>query len=163
MACTVPVWPVVGNGGQLWWRISSLSKLVHVKSELRDLGPVYHVMECKALFHKIGRTWSNVAYNDPVFLIVSRYDGLGPYVSMYYIFWAVSSRSLRFDHIKIRVTGKREGGRKWSIIIHNVRSEWGVTKCGHIWHSIANSDQFSTTATQNATYDLWRQLVACAA
>jgi len=31
MASTGPVWPVVGNGGQLWARISSLDELVHFK------------------------------------------------------------------------------------------------------------------------------------
>jgi len=35
-----------------------------------------------------------------------------------------------------------------------------MTNYGHIWHSIANSDQFSTSAPEKATYDLWRQLVA---
>jgi len=55
MASTGPVLPVVGNGGQLLPRISSLNELVHFKVELMDLGLVYQVMECKALLDKIGR------------------------------------------------------------------------------------------------------------
>jgi len=160
MASTGPVWPVVGNGSQLWSRISSLNALVHFTAELTDLVAVYQVIACTALWDKISQNWSKMAYNAPVFVIVSRYDRLGPYLSLYYLFRHVSSRSLRFDHIKVRVPGKREGGQKWSIIIQNVRSKWGVTNCGHIRHSIANSDQFSRSATEKATYDLWRQLVA---
>jgi len=49
MVSTGPVLPVVGNGGQLLSRISCLNELVHFKAELKDLGLVYHVMECKAL------------------------------------------------------------------------------------------------------------------
>jgi len=141
-------------------RISSLQELVHFKSELRDLGLVYQDMECKALLEKICRIWSNVAYNDPVFVIVSRYDRLGPYVSLNYLFCAALALSVRFDHIKVKLPGKNESGQKWSIIIQNVLSKRGVTNCGHIWPSIANSDQFSTSATAKDAYDLWRHLVA---
>jgi len=49
MSCTGPVLPVVGNGGQLLSRISSFNELVHFKAELRDIGLVYQVMECKVL------------------------------------------------------------------------------------------------------------------
>jgi len=49
MASTGPVWPNVGNGGQIWSRISSLNELVHVKAELRDLGLVYQVIASTAL------------------------------------------------------------------------------------------------------------------
>jgi len=49
MASTGPVWPVIGNGGQLWSRASIFKELVHFKSELMYLGLVYQVMECKAL------------------------------------------------------------------------------------------------------------------
>jgi len=47
---------------------------------MRNLGLVYQVMEWKALLDKIGRIWCNVAYDCPVFLKVSRYDILGPFV-----------------------------------------------------------------------------------
>jgi len=83
MASTGPVLPVVGNGGQLLSRISIFNELVRNKSELRDFGLVYQVMECKALWYKIGRILSDVAYNGPVFVIVSRCDRLGPYLSLY--------------------------------------------------------------------------------
>jgi len=122
MASTCPVWPVVGNGGQLCSTISSLNELVHFIAELRVHGLVYQVIACTALWDKIGQIWFKVAYNGPVFVIVSRYNRLGPYLTLYYLFWAFSSRSLRFDHIKIKVPGKREGGQKWSITIQNVLS-----------------------------------------
>jgi len=35
-----------------------------------------------------------------------------------------------------------------------------MTNYGLIWHSIANSDKFSKSATEMATYDLQRQPVA---
>jgi len=35
-----------------------------------------------------------------------------------------------------------------------------MTNYGRIWHSIANSDQFSKSAPEMATYVLWRQLAA---
>jgi len=50
MASTGPVWPVVGNGGQQWSWISSLNALVHFKAELRDLGTIYQVIACTALW-----------------------------------------------------------------------------------------------------------------
>jgi len=48
MASTGPVLPVVGNGGHLYSRISSLNELVHFKAELRDPGLVYQVVACTA-------------------------------------------------------------------------------------------------------------------
>jgi len=36
-----------------------------------------------------GRIWSSVAYNGPVFAIVSRYDRLETYLSLHYLFRAV--------------------------------------------------------------------------
>jgi len=49
MASTGPVRLVVGNGSQLWSRISSLIELVHFKAELSDLGLVYQVIACTGL------------------------------------------------------------------------------------------------------------------
>jgi len=117
MASSGPMWPVVDNGGQQWSRIKSLNELVHFKWELRDLGLVYQVKECKAPWDKIGRIWSNVSYNGPVFVILPRYDRLAPHLSLYYLFSEVLALSVRFDDIKIKVAGKRESGQKWSIII----------------------------------------------
>jgi len=119
MASCGPVWPVVGIGGQQCSRVSSFKELVHFKTELRVLGIVYQVMECTALWDKIGQIWCNVAYNNPVFVIVSRYYRLGPYLSLYYLFWTVLALSVRFDHIMIKVPVKREDGQKWSITIQN--------------------------------------------
>jgi len=95
-----------------------------------------------------------VAYNVAVFVTVSKYDRLGPYLSLIYLFPAVVALSVMFDHITFNEPRKRECEQKWSIMIHNDLSYQGVTNCGHIWYSIANSGQFSTSATQKATYDL---------
>jgi len=122
MASTGPVWTVLGNGGRLWSRISSLNELVHFKAELWVLGLVFQVIACMALRDKIGRIWSSVAYNGPVFVIVSRYDRLRPYLSLHYVFWAALALSVRLEHNKIKVSGKSESGQKWSIIIQNVLS-----------------------------------------
>jgi len=112
MASIGPVWPVVGNARQLLSGISSLNELVHLKSELRDLGLVYRVMECKARWDQIVRILSNVAYKGPVFVIAPRYDRLGSYLSLCYLFRAFLALSVRFDHIKVKVPGKRESGQK---------------------------------------------------
>jgi len=153
------VWSLVGNDCHHWSRISSLNELVHFQAELGNRGLVYQVIACTALWDKIGQIWSDVAYNGPVFLIVSRYDRLGPRLSLYYFFCAILALSIRFDDITIKVQAKRDSGQKWSIIIQYVLLQRGMTNYGHIGHSRANSDQFSTSAPEMATYGLWRQLV----
>jgi len=80
MSSTGAVWPAVGNGGQLWSRISSLIESVQFMAELRDIGLVYQVIACTALWDEIGQISSKVAYNGWVFVTVSRYDRLGPYL-----------------------------------------------------------------------------------
>jgi len=109
-------------GVQLWSTISSLNVLVLFMSELRDLCLVYQVIACTALWDKTGQFSSKVAYNRPVFVTVSRFDRLGPYLSLYYIFRALLAPSVRFDLIKVEVQGKRESGQKLIIIIQNVMS-----------------------------------------
>jgi len=69
-------------------------------------------------------------------------------------FLTVLALYVMFDHITINEPRKRKCDQKWSIIIQNDLSSRGVTNYGHIRHSIANSGQFSTSATENATYDL---------
>jgi len=160
MASTGPVWPVVGNGGQLWWRISSLNELDHVKSELRYLGLVYQVMECMAHLDRICRILSNVAYNGPVFVTVSRDDRLVPYSSLHNYFWAFLGLSDMFDYISIKETLKRESGQKGSIIKQYEPLWRDMTNYGHTRHRISNTDQFSTSAPEKATYGLWGHLVA---
>jgi len=154
-ASSGPVWPVVGNGGQLWSRISSLQELVHFKAELRELGLVYQVIACTALLDKIGQIWSKVAYNGPVFVIVSWYGRCEQYLSLYYLFCEVLWYSVMFDHISIKETRKRESGQKWSIIIQYEPLLRDMTNYGHIRHRISNTDQFPTSAPEKATYDLW--------
>jgi len=148
MASTCPVWPVVGNCGPLWSRISSLNELVHFKAELRDFGLVYQVTACTALWDKMGQIICKVAYNGPVFATVSRYDRLVWYLTLHYLFWALLALYVMFDRITINEPRKRECDQKWTIIIQNDLSWRGVTNCVHIWHSIANTDQFSTSATE---------------
>jgi len=160
MASTGPAWPVVGNGGQLLSRISSLNESVHFKAELRDLGHVYQIIACTALWNKIDQIRTKVAYNSPEFVTVPRYDRLGPYLYLHYLFLAVLSLSVRLEHNKIKVTRKRESGQKRSIIIQYDTWQRDMTNCGHIRHRISNSDHFSTSATKKASYGLWRQLVA---
>jgi len=160
MVSSGPMWPLVDNGGQLWSRISSLNELVHFKAGLRDLCLVYQAMAFTAVWDKICKNRSKVAYNRTTVVTVPIYDRLGPYFSLHFLFWAVLSLSVRFDHITIKETHKREIGQKSSIIIQNVLPLRGVTNCGHIWHSITNSDQLSPSATEKARYDFRRQLVA---
>jgi len=89
-----------------------------------------------------------------------RYDRLGRYLSLYFLFRAIFSLSVKIDRIAIKVPRNRESGQKRSIIIQYVLLQRGMTNYGHTWHSIANSDQFSASAPKMATYGLWRQLVA---
>jgi len=77
---------VVGCCGQLWSRIASLIELVHFKVELRNLGLIYRIMACMALCDMIDQILPNVAYYRPIFVIVSTYDRLGAYLSLYYLF-----------------------------------------------------------------------------
>jgi len=108
---------LVGNANQLWSRISSLNELFHFKTKLKNLGLVNQVTACTTLRDKIGQISSKVAYNVPVFVTVPRYNRLGPYLFLYCLICAVLSLSVRFDHIKVKVPGKRESGQKWSRII----------------------------------------------
>jgi len=91
----------VGNGGQLWSRISSLQDFVHFKAELNDLGLLYKVTACRTLLDKFVQISSIVAYNGPVFVIVPRYNRLRSYLLLNYLFRAILALSVRFDHIKI--------------------------------------------------------------
>jgi len=59
-----------------------------------------------------------------------------------------------FDNISIKETLKRESGQKWTIIKQCEPLWRDLTNYGHIRHRISNSDQFSTSAPENATYGL---------
>jgi len=85
-----------------------LNEFVHFKAELRDPGPIYQVIACTALSDKIGQISSKVAYNVPVFVTMSRYDRLGPYLSLRYHFPAVLALSVMFDHITIKEPRKHD-------------------------------------------------------
>jgi len=160
MASTGPVWPVVGNGGQLLSIISSLNELVLCKAELRDHGVVYQFIACTAVWDMFGLISSKVAYNGTVFVTVSRDDRLGRYLSLHNHFLAVLGLSVMHDHISIKETLKRESGKKWSIIKQYEPLWRDMSNCGHTWRSITNSDQFSTREPEKATFGLWRHLVA---
>jgi len=131
-----------------------------LQGRIEGLGIVYQVITCTALWDKIGQINSKVAYKGPVFVTVPRYNRLGPYLSLQYHFWAVLSLSVRFDHIKVKVPGKRESALKWTTIIQYEPLLLGITNYGHIWHSISNSDLISASAPEKASYGLWRYLVA---
>jgi len=111
MTCCRQWWPTVVKN------IKYLNVLVQLKSELRDIGLVYQVIACTAVWDMFSQIISKVAYNGPVFVTVPRYDRLGPYLSLYNLLWAVLGLSVLFDHISIKVTRKRESGQQWSIII----------------------------------------------
>jgi len=160
MAFTGPVCSVVSNAVQVRSGMSSLMELVHFKAELWDLVLVYQVIACTALWDEIGQIGSKVAYNGPVFVPVPRYDILGPYLSLHYLFWAVLSLSVRLEHNKVKVPCKRESCQKRSIIIQYETLQRDMSNYGHIRHSISNSDQFSTRAPERPSYGLWRHLVA---
>jgi len=163
MASTGPVLPVAGNGCQLLSRISSLIEVVHFKAELRDLGLVYQVILCTAVWDKFGLISSKVAYNGPIFVTVPRYDRLGLYLSLHIHFSAVMWLSDMFDHISIKAKHKRESGQKRSIMKQYQPLWRDMKNYGHIRHRISNADQFSTSAPEKATYVLWRHLVVYAA
>jgi len=80
-------------------------------AELRDLSLIYQVIACTALWDRIGQILSKVAYNGLVCVIVSTYDKFGPYLSLYYLFWAILALYVKFDHITIKVPRKRESGQ----------------------------------------------------
>jgi len=160
MTSTGPVWLVVGNGGQLWSTISSLGEEGHFMAELRDLGLVYQVIACTAVWDMFGLMSSKVAYNSTVFITVSRYDRLGPYLPLHNHFWAVLGLYVMFDHISIKETLKRDSGQKRSIIKQYEPLWRDMTNYGHIRHKLSNTDHFSTSAPEKATYGLWRYLVA---
>jgi hypothetical protein len=62
------------------------------------------------ILRKIDQIWSKAAYNGPIFVIVSRYDRLGPYLARSYLFEAILALSMMFDGIAMKETGKRESG-----------------------------------------------------
>jgi len=98
-----------------WWPaiVKNIKFERYSPPQVRIEGPRSSISgyECNALWNKIGRIWSGVVYNGPVFVSVSRSDSLGPYVSLYYLFCAVLALSVRFDHIKIKVPGSAKVGR----------------------------------------------------
>jgi len=110
MASNGPVRPLVENDGHLRSVISGLNELVHFKVELINLDLVYQIMPYMTLWDKIGQIWSNVAYNGPIFVIMSRYDRLGSYLFLSYLFWEILALSVMFVSIAMKVTGKRESG-----------------------------------------------------
>jgi len=96
-------WHILHNNGIYWSRITCFRQwwpaiVKNIKFELvrplqvRIEGPrsILSGLECTALWDMIGRIWSGVAFNGPVFVRVSRYDRLGPYLSLHYFleqFW----------------------------------------------------------------------------
>jgi len=63
--------------------MSNMNEIVHIETELRNLGLTYQVMADMALWDKIEQIWLKVAYNSPVYVLVSRYVKLWSYLSLY--------------------------------------------------------------------------------
>jgi len=125
-----------------WWP----RMVKNIKSErvsprqvrMRDLGLLYQVTAYTALWDEIGQIWSKVAHNCPVFVIVSRYDRLGSYLSLYHPFWAILALPVRFDHIKIKVPCKRERPER----IHNYTKCRVIARCDQLWPHLTQHSQF---------------------
>jgi len=64
------------------------------------------------------------------------------------------------DHITFKEPRKRESDQKCYIIIQYEPLSRDMTNYGHIRHRISDTEQFSTSAPEKATYDFWRQVVA---
>jgi len=107
------LWEMLANYGQEY----KFEQVSPFKAKLNNLGLVYQITACTTLRDKIGQISCKVAYNSPVFVTVTRYDRLGPYLSLYNLFWAVLWLSVVFDWISIKETLKRESVQKYSIII----------------------------------------------
>jgi len=109
-----------------WWTVIvkniKFEQVSPHQGRIEDLGLVYHIIACTALLDTMGQVSSKVSYNGPVFVAVSRYDKLGPYLSLNYVFPGVLALSVMFDHITIKEPRKRESDQKWSIAIQNVLS-----------------------------------------
>jgi len=78
------VWHDLVNGNQVSSRIWGMKDLVHIEAELRHLGLRYQVMAGISLWGKIAQLLPKVAYNSPVYVLVSWYDNLWPYLFLYY-------------------------------------------------------------------------------
>jgi len=81
-----PVWPDLVNGDQVRSRIWGTNDLVLIEAELRNLG---QVMAGMSLWGKIAQIWPKVAYNDLLYVLMSRYDKFWPYLCLYYQFWPI--------------------------------------------------------------------------
>jgi len=139
MASTGPVWPVVGNASQLWSRISSLNELDHFKAQLSDLGLVYKITACTTLWDKIGQISSKVAYNDPVFVTMPRYNRLGPCLPLYYHFWAIFAT---LGQVWPYYYQGARYSRKWPSMVHNHTKCPLIARCDQRWPHLAQYSQF---------------------
>jgi len=81
-------------------------------------------------------------------------------LNLHNLFLADFGLSVMFDHISIKETHKRESGQKLSIIQQYEPLWRDMKNYGLIRHRISNTDQFSTSAPEKATYGLCRHLVA---
>jgi len=145
MTCCRQWWPTIAKD-------IKFERVRPFQGRIENLRHVYQFRACMALWDKIGQIWSKVAYSSPVFVIVSKYDRLGPYLCLNYLFRAILTLSVRIHYIAIKVPGKRESGQKWSIMTQYVLLLRDMTNYGHNWHSIANSDHFSKSAPEKVTY-----------
>jgi len=75
-----------------------MNKLVHIKAKLRNLDQVYQIMSW-ALWDKIGQIWPEVAYYDPIYIVMPRYDQSWLYLPLFYQFWSILPHFIMFGHI----------------------------------------------------------------
>jgi len=80
-----------------------MNDLVHIETEVRNLGLKYQNMAGMAFWGKIGEIRPKVAYNSPIYVLVVRYDKFWPYLCLHYQFWPFSILSGMFDHIAIKM------------------------------------------------------------
>jgi len=116
-ASNSPVCHPLVNDDLVCSRVWSMNALVHIGPEEWNLGLVYQVMACTVFWDKIGQIWFKGVYNGPIFVMASKDDRLGLYLSLYYLLWAILALTVRFGRIAIKVPGKDHSGQKWSIIM----------------------------------------------
>jgi len=61
-----------------------VNDIVHIEEEVRNLDLRYQVMADMALWGMMEQVWPKVGYNGPIYVLVSRYDKLWPYLYLYY-------------------------------------------------------------------------------
>jgi len=89
---------------QRWPRMfQNMNDIIHFEAEVINLGLRHQVMAGTASWGKIAQISPIVAYNDPIYVLVARYDKFWPYLCLHYQFWIFFTLSGRFDNIAIKM------------------------------------------------------------